>query len=133
MMENTPSLDHVGIVASCVCAAHCILTPLLIAVFPMLGLTSVVEAQAEWLFAGASFVIGGVSLVPAYAKRHRRCRPLLLFGCGFLLLLVARLWLEERLHLEMSVVIVAAALIVISHLANLRLCQACALCTGNSE
>jgi hypothetical protein len=100
----------------------------LLAALPILGLTFLVEHQTEWIFVVVSLLIGGFSLVPAYLKRHRRCRPLLLFGSGLLLLLVARLWLEETL--EIPVVIVAVLLIVSSHLTNLRLCQSCTLCTN---
>jgi hypothetical protein len=119
-------LDHLGIVASCACVAHCVLTPVLISALPILGLNFLVEEQMEWIFVGAAALIGGFSLVPAYLKRHRKCRSLLLFASGILLLLVARLWIEEKI--EVPVVIAGMLLIVSSHLINLRLCQSCELC-----
>ena len=132
ILENS-ALDRLGIVASCVCAAHCVLMPLLIVTLPILGLSFVGVTNGEWLFLAASAVIGGVSLLPAYMKRHRKCRPLLLFGSGFVLLLVARLWLEETQKFEIPIVLIAALLIVTAHFTNLRLCQSCAICADDCE
>ncbi len=131
-LKNAPGLDYLGIAASCACAAHCILAPPAIAALPILGLSLFVDAKTEWMFVGLSVVFGGLSLVPAYVKRHRRCKPLLLFAGGLLLLLLARLWLDEELQFEIPIVIVAAVLIVTSHLTNLRLCQSCPTCTDGS-
>jgi MerC mercury resistance protein len=129
--ENAIGLDHAGIFASSICAAHCVLTPLLMAVVPVLGLNFIFGGFAEWIFVGFSVVIGASSLIPACVRRHRKFPPLLLFAGGSLLLLFGRLWLEEQIHFEIPVVIAAATLIIASHLTNLRLCRSCSICADD--
>jgi hypothetical protein len=131
--ENAINLDHVGIFASSICAAHCVMTPLFIAALPLLGLNFIFDGITEWIFVGFSVVIGASSLIPACVTRHRKFPPLLLFGSGSLLLLFGRLWLEEQVHFEIPIVILAAVLIVASHLTNLRLCRSCSICTDDCE
>jgi hypothetical protein len=131
IITNVNTLDRVGIAASCICAAHCALTPLLLVTLPLLGVGFLVEEKTEWAFVLVSVVVGFWSLVPAYVGRHRRCRPLLLFGSGFCLIVIARTLLEEKLHFEMPVVVIGAFLIITSHRINLRLCRSCAVCTDD--
>jgi hypothetical protein len=82
------------------------------------------------MFVGTSVVIGVLSLLPSYVRRHRSCKPLALFGCGILLLISGRLWLEDSSH-EIPIVVIGATLIVTSHLVNLRLCRSCAICADD--
>ena len=131
--ENAIGLDHVGIFASSICAAHCVVMPLVIGALPLLGLNFIFDGIAEWIFVGFSVVIGASSLIPACVTRHRKFPPLLLFASGCLLLLIARLWLEDQIHLETPVVILAALMIIASHLTNLRLCRSCSICADDCE
>ena len=110
------------------CAAHCLLAPLLLALLPLLGLDFLLEETTEWTLVGVSTTLGFVSLVPAYIRRHQRCRPLTFFGAGLILLLFARVWFEDQLNLEVPVAVSGAILISTAHFLNQRLCKACVSC-----
>jgi hypothetical protein len=130
---NDNTLDRIGVIASCACLLHCALTPLLIAAIPLLGLSMLADERVEWSFVGISVATGFLSLVPAYLRRHKRGRPLVLFGAGLVLILIARLVLEESFHFELPMVLTGALLMITSHIVNLRLCRSCAVCTDNCQ
>jgi hypothetical protein len=96
-----------------------------------MGLSMLADERVEWTFVGISVATGFLSLVPAYIRRHKRGRPLVLFGAGLVLILTARLLLEESFHFELPMVLIGALLIITSHIVNLRLCQSCAVCADD--
>lgn len=114
-------LDRLGAIGSLVCAMHCALIPMLIAVAPSVG--------AVWLGEGfeLGFVIfatglGLFSVIWGY-RRHGAVRAL-----GLLLPGLAALWLgvlyrplHEALLAHAVVMTVGGTLIGLAHLANLRL------------
>jgi hypothetical protein len=101
---------------------------MLLAMVPLLGLDFLFEETAEWTFVGLSTSLGFVSLVPAYIRRHRKCRPLAFFSAGLLLLLAARMWFEAQVDIEVLVGAGGALLISGAHFINRRLCRACLRC-----
>lgn len=114
-------LDRLGALGSMLCAVHCALIPMLIAVAPSVG--------AVWLGEGfeLGFVIfatglGLFSVIWGY-RRHGAVRAL-----GLLLPGLAALWLgvlyrplHEALLAHAVVMTVGGTLIGLAHLANLRL------------
>jgi hypothetical protein len=129
-LTNSNTLDRIGVAASCLCAVHCALAPLLLATLPLLGAGFLVEERTEWAIICVSVAVGIFSLVPAYIGTHRRCSPLVIFGTGLCVIVVARLWLDERLHFELPIVAIGALLISAAHVLNLRLCRSCELCAA---
>jgi hypothetical protein len=117
------NLDRAGVAASCACAAHCALTPFFLGLLPLAGVAWLAGEGAEWAFVAATITIGLLSLLPAYARRHGRVRPLLLFSAGAALLLCARLLLEDDVRLEVASAVAGALLIASAHVTNLRLCR----------
>jgi hypothetical protein len=111
------------------CAAHCLLVPLLFTLFPLVSLNFLFEETTEWTLAGLSTALGVVSLVPACVRRHQRYWPLAFFGAGVFLLICARFWFEEWLNVEVAVAVSGAALIATAHFLNHRLCRACVRCS----
>jgi hypothetical protein len=121
-------LDRAGVVASLVCALHCALTPMLIGLLPLAGLGLLADERTEWVFIAAAFVIGALSLLPSYARRHRRPLPLVVFTLGAGLILGVRLVGGEESKFEIPAVAGGALLIAAAHLVNHRLCLACPDC-----
>jgi MerC mercury resistance protein len=74
--------------------------PLLVGLLPLARLSFLAEEQTEWALIGLSFGIGSLSLLPSYARKHRRWRPLLLFALGASLIVFVRLLAEEGSRLE---------------------------------
>jgi uncharacterized membrane protein (UPF0136 family) len=122
------ALDRLGVAASCSCALHCALTPLVVGVLPLAGLSLFADERVEWALLGLSVGLGAVSLLPGYFSRHRRVRAVALFAAGLCLIVAARVLLEEGSRLEIPSVVVGALLIAAAHLVNRRMCRACPAC-----
>jgi hypothetical protein len=69
--------------------------PLLVSLPPLVELSFLAEEQTEWTFIGHSVCVGSLSLLSSYARKHRRWRPLLLFGFGASPIIAVRLSAEE--------------------------------------
>lgn len=115
-------LDRFGATGSLLCAVHCAVLPLLLALAPSLGLSVWLGDGVERAVVVFVTLLGLFSLVLGY-RRHRALRAL-----GLLLPGLALLWiglLHGPLHhsvLPHAVVMtVGGALVGIAHLVNLRL------------
>ena len=116
-------LDRVGVVTSLACAVHCAVMPLVIGLLPLVGASVFSSPQTEWIFVVTSFTVGISSLVPAYLRKHKRARPILLFIIGLSLILIARLALDE-LRAELPFVITGGNVVISTHVINRKLCRA---------
>ncbi|QNN45987.1 MerC domain-containing protein [Thermomonas brevis] len=115
-------LDRIGATGSLLCAIHCALLPLLIALLPSLGVGLWLGDGFEAGFVGFASLFGLAVLVWSY-RRHRAVRAL-----GLLLPGLAALWIAVLYPpLHHSVVPHAVAmtfggtLVGLAHVANLRL------------
>ena len=130
-LVNEARLDRLGVAASCACAIHCLITPLLIGLLPLLGLSWFADARTEWSFVTLSVLLGLLSLLPSYFRHHQRLRPAIIFTTGICLILIARLLLEEGSRIETPVVVVGALMVATAHIINLKLCRACKECSNH--
>ena len=115
-------LDRFGATASLLCALHCALLPVAIALIPSLGVAALLGGRVEEAFVVFASCVGLFSLVLGY-RRHRAVRALWLLLPG-----LAALWigvLYQPLHHEAVPHAVAmtfgGTLVGLAHLANLRL------------
>lgn len=115
-------LDRFGAAGSIVCAIHCALLPLVIAMLPSLGVAAWLGEGFERGFVVFASLLGVFSLAWGY-RRHRAIRAL-----GLLVPGLAALWLGVLyLPLHQSVVPHAVAmtlggtLVGLAHITNLRL------------
>ncbi|MGH9765468.1 MAG: MerC domain-containing protein [Blastocatellia bacterium] len=122
-------LDHIGIVASSLCAIHCVLTPFIIFLIPVAAAGRIASPRAEWAFLAASLAIGALSLLPSYFRRHRRIAAIRLFAIGLCLILLGRLVLESYVVFETFVVVAGALFIATGHGVNRHFCRACNSCS----
>jgi hypothetical protein len=107
--------------------------PLIIGALPLLGLEVFAAKRTEWLFVVMSVVLGILSLVPSYLRRHRRSWPLILFIIGVGLILSARLSFEDTIRAEIPFVVLGALLVGGSHFLNRLLCRSCPVCPAICE
>jgi hypothetical protein len=120
--RSTISLDIVGAAASLVCAVHCMGVALVLGLVPALEI--VAQPWVEWLFLGASTLLGVTALVPGY-RQHRHPMPLVLFIGGIAILFAARLLRLPSSTLELSIVLPAAAALIAAHWRNRDELRAC--------
>ncbi len=77
--------DRVGVWASLICAVHCALVPLLVALLPAFGLRLFGQIDFDQAFAVFATVLGVASLGLGY-RRHRAVAAWLLLAAGLLLI-----------------------------------------------
>jgi hypothetical protein len=120
-------IDRAGIIASSVCAVHCVVSPLLPVVMSLHGLRASLNQNAEWVFVGVSFALGSASLLPSYVHLHRRAAALVLFTSGAALMLAGRLLIPFE-DIEALLVVIGALAMLAAHGANRWLCRTCPQC-----
>ena len=117
-----PALDRLGATGSLLCAVHCAVLPMLIAVLPSLGIAACLDEDFELGFVCFATLLGLFTLVWGY-RRHRAVRAL-----GMLVPGLAALWLGvlyTPLHGSLAphavTMTFGGTLVGLAHLANLRL------------
>ncbi|MBF6023857.1 MerC domain-containing protein [Lysobacter niastensis] len=115
-------LDRLGAFGSLLCAIHCALLPLLIAVLPSLGVAAWLGKDFETAFVLFASALGLFSLAWGY-RRHRAVRALSLLIPGLVALWVGVLYqpLHETLVPHAIVMTFGGTLVGLAHMANLRL------------
>jgi hypothetical protein len=115
-------LDRIGATGSLVCAVHCDLLPLVIALLPSLGIAAWLGDDFERGFVIFATLFGFAILAWSY-RRHRTLRALALLVPG-----LAALWagimiapLHHALVPHAVVMTFGGTLVGLAHLANLRL------------
>jgi hypothetical protein len=121
-------LDRAGMTASSLCAIHCLLMPLVVALLPIAGIRWLASEQAEWVMVGISVMIGLASLLPSYIRHHRRKAALIVFIMGVLFILIGRTLFAGAEQVEPFLVIYGALAVAASHVINKWLCHTCSSC-----
>lgn len=114
--------DRLGAFGAFLCALHCALVPIALALVPALGLGLVAWHGIEWAFTSLATVLAVTSLWMGY-RNHRAYHAWLMVAPGLALVWVALLY--PPLHLSVVPHAVAMAmgglLIALAHLVNLKL------------
>jgi hypothetical protein len=135
MAEKTLSryLDTFGAFAATTCAVHCLLTPVVIAMLPLLGASYWAAPWLENSVVLLAMVLGLTSLLHGFSH-HRQFRALGLL-LGGLVLLVAGRWVigHASQTWETGFVVAGGISIAGAHLINRRLCQTCDTCHHESR
>lgn len=118
----TPFLDRIGATGSLLCAVHCALLPVLIALLPSIGLAAWQNDGVELGFVLFASAIGFYSLVQGY-RRHRTGRALTLLVPGLAILWTGILYepLHHALVAHAATMTLGGTLVGIAHVLNLRL------------
>lgn len=115
-------LDRFGAYGSTLCAIHCALLPLVIALLPSLGLAALGGDGFERGFVAFASLLGLGSLLWGY-HRHRVMRALWLLVPGLLVLWTAILYppLHHALVPHAIAMTLGGTLVGLGHIVNLRL------------
>ena len=114
--------DRLGATGALLCAIHCALLPLLIALLPSLGLSAALAPTFEVGFVLFATLFGLAVLVWSY-RRHRAMRALALLVPGLAVLWVGVLYapLHHSVVPHAVAMTFGGTLVGLAHLANLRL------------
>lgn len=117
-----PVLDRLGATGSLVCAVHCAVLPLVIALLPSLGIAAWLGDDFERGFVLFATLFGLFTLIWGYRRHHVvRALGLLLPGLGVLWLSVLYQPLHHALVPHAITMTLGGTLVGLAHLANLRL------------
>lgn len=114
--------DRLGALGAFVCALHCALVPVALALLPALGLGLVAWHGVEWAFTGLATVLAVVSLYLGY-RGHRAYHAWLMVAPGLALVWSALLYppLHDSVLPHALAMTAGGVLIALAHLVNLRL------------
>lgn len=113
--------DRFGATASLLCAVHCALLPLVLAVLPALGLGFLADHRFEHAFIAFASVLALTTLLFGF-RRHQHFRAFWFLVPG-IVLLFAGIFVEfdNSALLHAGLVALGGTLVAIAHLTNLRL------------
>ena len=114
--------DRLGAFGAFLCALHCALVPIALALVPALGLGLVAWHGIEWAFTSLATVLAVASLWMGY-RNHRAYHAWLMVAPGLALVWTALLYPPLHLSVLPHAVAMAAGglLIALAHLVNLKL------------
>lgn len=114
-------IDRFGATASLLCALHCALLPLLLALLPAMGLGFLADHRFERAFVVFSVSLALLSLGFGF-RRHRRLAAFLFMAPGVVLLAIGSVIDPEHTgSMHAILVSLGGFLIVAAHVSNLRL------------
>lgn len=121
-LHHRSLIDRFGAAGSLLCAAHCALLPLAIALLPSLGLAILGSQGFERAFVAFATLLGVFSVVWGY-RRHRAVRALSLLIPGLVTLWVVVLYqpLHQMVLPHAIAMTFGGTLVGLAHIANLRL------------
>lgn len=111
--------DRIGLSAAWLCAIHCAIWPLALALLPALGIWGL--AGFEQGFVVFAAILGVTSLAVGY-RRHRTFRAFWFLLPGLVLLFIATAThVHDHLMLHAAMMTAGGLLVGVAHLVNLRL------------
>lgn len=115
-------LDKIGATGSLLCAVHCALLPLVLALLPELGLDRWLGHTFDFVFLVFATLVGASSLVSGW-RRHGEVHALRLLAVGLVVLWTSVLYppLHDSRWLHALLMTCGGALVGIAHMLNLRL------------
>jgi membrane-bound ClpP family serine protease len=112
--------DRVGMVGSLLCALHCALIPIAVALLPALGVVSF-GGDVDQMVVVFATVLGITSLTIGF-RRHRAYNAWILMVPGVLLLWLASFTpLHDHSGAHVALMVAGGLMVAAAHLANLRL------------
>jgi len=114
--------DSLGAFAAAICAVHCAVLPIVLALLPTLGVGVLASREFEFLYVGFATALALTSLVQGY-RRHRVYRALSFAVPGLLAVWAGVLIpaVHENVVAHAVVMTIGGSLIAIAHLVNLKL------------
>jgi hypothetical protein len=124
MLSSTirKKLDHLGIGVAVLCAIHCALLPVLMAMLPMAGLKFLAHPALELGIILLSLIIALASLGKSWHV-HRRRLPGAMVLTGFALILTGHFGVSETY--EWMFLTAGSFLVAAAHLVNWRCTKSC--------
>lgn len=101
------------------------MVPVLLPVLPLLGLTAMHNHAFEGIVLLITMILGFITLFVGFHRYHRKIYPFYSLFLGGFIYWQKDAWGHEYEHF---ILIVGAALVVMAHIMNMRLCNRCHDC-----
>ena len=129
------NLKYIAPIASVVCAIHCVATPLVMVILPIISISLLITETIDWILLLLSLVFNLANLCFGFNK-HKSYKALRILGIGTGLLLIAKLeHHHEKVHTHFDffdgVMIIGALFICFASIINDKLCKSCIRCNDN--
>ena len=113
--------DRFGATASFLCAVHCALLPLVLAILPALGLSFLADHRFEHAFIAFASMLALTTLIVG-VRRHQRFRAFWFLAPGIVLLFAGIVVdFDHATRLHAALVAMGGSLVALAHITNLRL------------
>lgn len=122
---ETKTLDKIGFTASTLCALHCAVLPLVLALLPSLGLAWLGGEKFAHYMIAFTFTVAITAMIRGI-KTHKNCWPIGSLGLGMLLLVVAENFLGANVHYIFSAA--GGFCLAGAHCLNRIFCKKCEHC-----
>jgi hypothetical protein len=126
--ETSYRLSSWAAIVTSVCAVHCLATPFLVGVLPLVGLSFFAAPWFEWSMVALAAAMGSVGFGLSYFRLHNNPRPFIVFVAGLAILSSAHLLFEAQVLVHGAVVILGALVIYQAGRMNHTLVHACERC-----
>lgn len=115
--------DSVSICLAGACAVHCVATPVVIGLLPLVGLR-LADSRLEIALLLTSLAVSGLTLCNGCLRHHRRWAAAAPFAVGAAVLLGRQLAGDSVGTVgDVAIVAIGATLVVSAHVLNIRLCR----------
>ncbi len=123
--------DNMGISASGLCVAHCLILPVSVTFLPWFSLEFLAREIIHQTLVLLLIGVGLCAFIPGY-RRHGRFWVLVLALAGWVILAFAAFAAGEMLGelWETLFTLSGSAMLITAHLKNLGFCRLCSLCEG---
>jgi hypothetical protein len=118
-------MDRVGACLSALCAIHCAVTPLLLAILPAAGIAFIGNEALEKGYIAVSLLMAAASHGWGF-RIHRKRRVLFTLGMAVLFILAGQFLAPSSR--EWIFMVMGGAGLTVSHFLNRALCHRCLLC-----
>lgn len=122
--------DKFGIMVTSLCAIHCILLPVILPILPLIGLTASHNHAFEGFVLLFTMVLGFITLFIGFHRYHRKLYPFYALFLGGFIYWQRDAWGHDMEHV---VLVVGAALVILAHIMNMRLCNQCNSCKSDDK
>lgn len=126
--ETSYRLSTWATIVTSVCAVHCVVTPFITGVLPLVGLSLFTAPWFEWAMVALAAVIGVVGFGLSYVRLHNDPRPFAVFVVGLAVLSSAHLVFESSVLVHGAVVILGSLIIYQAGRMNHARVHACERC-----
>jgi hypothetical protein len=110
------------------CAVHCVVTPFVAGVLPLVGAGAFTSPWVEWSLVVFAATVGGTGFWLSYSRVHHRAAPLVVFSAGLTALIATHLVLEGRDVAHTAGAVFGAMVILVAGRVNHSLVHACERC-----